>query len=63
MGEASRSVHKAIDDVIAAGRHLFGTQEGRDHIEKKLRKAGDDLEKAIEDVAEAARETLEKRKK
>jgi hypothetical protein len=63
LDEASRSVHRAIDDVIRAGRHLFGTQEGRDHIEKKVRKAGDDLEKVIDDVAEAARETLEKRKK
>jgi len=63
IGEASRSVHRAIDDVIRAGRHLFGTQEGREHIEKRVRKAGDDLEQVIDDVAETARQTLEKRKK
>ncbi len=63
LDEASQSVHRAVDDVIRAGRHLFGTQEGREHIEKKIRKAGDDLEKVIDDAVETARQTLEKRKK
>jgi hypothetical protein len=62
VDEASSSVHKAIDDVVHLGRHLFGTPEGREHIEKKARKAGDDLEKAIDEVAEAARKMLKKRK-
>jgi hypothetical protein len=62
VDEASRSVHKAMNDVVRLGRHLFGTPEGRGHIEKKARKAGEDLEQAIEDMAEAARKTLEKRK-
>jgi signal transduction histidine kinase len=63
LDEASQSVHRAVDDVIRAGRHLFGTQEGREHIEKKIRKAGDDLEKVVDDAVDTARQTLEKRKK
>lgn len=62
VDEASSSVHKAIDDVVHLGRHLFGTPEGREHIEKKARKAGKDLEQTIEDVAAAAREAIDKRK-
>jgi hypothetical protein len=63
LDEASQSVHRAVDDVIRVGRHLFGTQEGREHIEKKIRKAGDDLEKVVDDAVENARQTLERRKK
>jgi hypothetical protein len=61
LAEASQSVRKAVDDVVKATRHLFGTPEGRDHIERSARKAGSDLEKAINDAAESARKTLERR--
>lgn len=60
--EASTSVKKAIDDVVHLGKHLFGTKEGRDHLEKKARAAGAELEKAIGEVAETARRNLEKKK-
>ncbi|WP_067052502.1 hypothetical protein [Methanofollis ethanolicus] len=59
--EASTSVKKAIDDVVHLGKHLFGTKGGRDHLEKKARAAGAELEKAIGEVAEAARRTIEKK--
>jgi len=59
--EASTSAKKAIDDVLRLGKHLFGTKEGRDHLEKKVRAAGAELEKAIGEVAEAARRTIEKK--
>ncbi|MDD4254939.1 MAG: hypothetical protein PHP59_06125 [Methanofollis sp.] len=58
--EASTSVKKAIDDVVHLGKHLFGTKEGRDHLEKKVRAAGAELEKAIGEVAETARRNLER---
>lgn len=61
LGEASQSVRKAVDDVVRAGRHLFGTPEGREHIEQSARKAGSDLEKTINEVAESARKALERR--
>lgn len=60
--ETSASVKKAIDDVVHLGKHLFGTKEGRDHLEKKARAAGAELEKAIGEVAETARRNLEKKK-
>ncbi|WP_298669812.1 hypothetical protein [uncultured Methanofollis sp.] len=59
--EASTSVKKAIDDVVHLGKHLFGTKEGRDHLEKKVRAAGAELEKAIGEVAETARRNLERK--
>lgn len=58
--ETSCSVRKAIDDVIGLGRHLFGTQEGREHIEQTARAAGEDLERAINDIAESARRALKR---
>ena len=58
--EASRSVQKVIDDVVGLGHHLFGTQEGREHIERKARAAGADLSRAINDVAESARRALKR---
>ncbi|MCC7564926.1 MAG: hypothetical protein KO206_01425 [Methanomicrobiaceae archaeon] len=59
---ASRSVRRAINDVAELGRQLFGTPEGREHIERKARKAGKDLERTINEAAEAARRSLEERK-
>lgn len=57
--EASRSVNKAIDDVVNLGKHLLGTPEGRSHIERRARKAGEDLEQAIREAAEAAKGAAE----
>jgi hypothetical protein len=59
--EASASVKKAIDNVVHLGKYLFGTKEGRDHLEKKARAAGAELEKVIGEVAETARRNLEKK--
>ncbi|MDN7024573.1 hypothetical protein FGU65_06680 [Methanoculleus sp. FWC-SCC1] len=61
LADASQSVRKAVDDVVRAGRHLFGTPAGREQIERSARKAGSDLEKAINEMAESARKALERR--
>ncbi|TAJ43255.1 hypothetical protein [Methanofollis fontis] len=58
---ASQSVKRAINDVVVLGKHLFGTKEGRDHIEKKARAAGAELEKAINEIADSAKETIKKK--
>ena len=58
--EATRSVRKAIDDVVGLGHHLFGTQEGREHIEQTAQAAGADLSRAINDVADSARRALKR---
>jgi len=59
--ETSQSVRKAIDDVFGLGRHLFGTAEGQEHIERTARAAGADLSRAVNDVAESARRALKRR--
>ncbi len=56
--EASNSVRKAVNDVVNAGHHLFGTPEGHERIEQAARKAGEDLERAINAWAESARRAL-----
>lgn len=61
MQEASQSVRKAVNDVVSAGNHLLRTQEGHDHIEQAARKAGEDLERAINAWAESARLALQRR--
>ncbi|MCK8518856.1 hypothetical protein [Methanoculleus sp. 7T] len=59
--EASQSVRKAVTDVVSAGHHLLGTPEGHEHIEQAARKAGEDLERAINAWAESARQALRRR--
>lgn len=61
LHEAARSVRKAASDVMNAGHRLLGTQEGHDHIEQAARKAGEDLERAINSWAESARLALQRR--
>ncbi len=63
VDETSQSVKKAMDDVVRLGKHLFGTQEGRERIEKKARETGEELERTIREAAESAHETLKKHKK
>ncbi|MDK2889829.1 MAG: hypothetical protein PWR21_461 [Methanoculleus sp.] len=61
MQEASQSVRKAVNDVMNAGHHLLGTPEGHERIEQAARKAGEDLERAIDSWAESARQALGRR--
>ena len=61
IGETSNSVNKAVDNIINLSKTLFTTEKGRAHIEKKVRKAGLDLEKAIDDMVETAKSKLEKK--
>lgn len=61
IDDTSSSVNKAVDSVINLSKTLFTTEKGREHIEKKVRKAGQDLEKAIDDMVETAKSKLEKR--
>lgn len=61
IDEASQSVRRAVGDVTALGRHLFLTEEGRGHLEKKARDAGAVLERAVTEVAEKARKSYEKK--
>jgi len=60
--EASCSVHKAIDDVVRLGHNLFFTPEGRDHIERTAKKAGGDIERAIDEMVTSARQSMKDRK-
>jgi len=58
IDETSKSVKRAIDDVLGLGKKMFATEEGRGHLEKKARDAGDELQKAINEVAEKARKVV-----
>lgn len=60
LHEASLSVRKAVNDVMNAGHRLLGTPEGHEQIEQAARKAGEDLERAINGWAEAARRALQR---
>lgn len=62
IGEAKESVKKAVNNVVFLGRNLFGTEQGRKHLEKEARKAGEKLEEAIEDAVQTAKKELEKAK-
>ncbi|MCQ1537663.1 hypothetical protein FTO68_01475 [Methanocalculus taiwanensis] len=57
----SKNVEMTIESVVILGKKLFLTQEGRDHIEAKTRKIGDDLQKTVGEIAEAAKKAIEKK--
>ncbi|MEA2035785.1 MAG: hypothetical protein U9N40_09990 [Euryarchaeota archaeon] len=58
IDETSKSVKRAIDDVLGLSKKMFATDEGRAHLEKKARDAGDELQKSINEVAEKARKVV-----
>jgi len=62
VGEAKESVKKAVSNVITLGKNLFGTETGRQHLEKEARKAGEKLEETIEEAVESAKKEFEKAK-
>lgn len=57
---AQKSVSRAVNDVKTLGKTLFGTKTGREHLEKEAAKAGDKMEKAINEAVEEARKRLKK---
>ncbi|KQC05071.1 MAG: hypothetical protein APR53_08855 [Methanoculleus sp. SDB] len=63
VDEARNSVNKAISDIASLSKTLFGTEEGRAHLGRKARDAGERLETAIEEIAEAVEEMAQDVKK
>lgn len=57
----SKNVEMTIESVVVLGKKLFLTQEGRDHIENKTRQIGDELQKTVGEIAEAAKRAIEKK--
>ncbi len=57
----SKNVELTVESVIVLGKKLFMTQEGRDHIENKTRQIGDELQKTVGELAEAAKRAIEKK--
>ncbi|GAB7015154.1 hypothetical protein [Methanogenium cariaci] len=60
LNAARTSVSRAVTDVKVLGKILFGTKNGRDHLEKEAAKAGEKMEKAINEAVEDARKRLKK---
>lgn len=60
IATARKSVSKTITDVTTLGKTLFGTKEGHNHLEKEAKKAGEKLEKAINEAIEDAQKILKK---
>ena len=58
IGDARKSVSRAVKDVTGLGKTLFGTKKGREHLEKEAKKAGEKLEKAINEAIEDARKKM-----
>lgn len=59
---ARDSVHKAIQDVLNAGRIIFTTKEGHKHVDDVFEKASSQIEKAFSDIAIYAENTIKKKK-
>lgn len=57
----SKNVEVTVESVIVLGKKLFMTQEGREHIETKTRHIGDELQKTVGEIAEAAKKAIEKK--
>ena len=57
---ARKSVSCAVNDVTSLGKTLFGTKKGREHVEKEAKKAGEKMEKAINEALDDARKKINK---
>jgi hypothetical protein len=55
---ARESISRTITDVKTLGITLFGTKEGRNHLEMEATKAGEKLETVINEAIEDARKLL-----
>jgi hypothetical protein len=60
IDEARDSVKKAIEDVIDLGNTILGTPKGREHIEKKAKKAGKKLTQTLEYILKDAGKKIKK---
>ncbi|NLO77638.1 MAG: hypothetical protein GX097_03995 [Methanomicrobiales archaeon] len=60
IATARNSVSRTITDVTTLGKTLFGTKEGHEHLENEAKKAGESLEKAINDAIDDAKKILKK---
>ena len=52
------SFGKGLDDLLAVGRDLFTTEEGRRHIGRQMDKAGEEMMKTLEETARTATEYI-----
>ncbi len=59
--QTSKNVDLTVESVVVLGKTLFMTEEGREHIELKTRKIGLELQKAVNEIAEAAKELVERK--
>ena len=60
--QTSKNVELTVESVVILGKKLFMTPEGREHIELKTRQIGLELQKAINEIAEAAKNAVEKKR-
>lgn len=59
--QTSKNVEMTVESVVVLGKTLFMTEEGREHIERKTRQIGLELQKAVNEIAEAAKRAVEKK--
>ncbi|MDE4908399.1 hypothetical protein L0665_07210 [Methanogenium marinum] len=60
ISTARKSVSSAVNNVTSLGKTLFGTKKGREHVEKEAKKAGEKMEKAINEALDDARKKMKK---
>lgn len=60
IDEARDSVKRAIEDVVDLGNTILGTPKGREHIEKKAKKAGKKLTRTLEYILKDAGKKIKK---
>ncbi|PKL60620.1 MAG: hypothetical protein CVV33_01725 [Methanomicrobiales archaeon HGW-Methanomicrobiales-4] len=54
VAAARSSFGKGLDDLLAVGRDMVTTEEGRRHIGRTMDKASEDIMARLEDTAKAA---------
>ncbi|MDO9540514.1 MAG: hypothetical protein Q7J09_11020 [Methanocalculus sp.] len=59
--QTSKNAELTVESVVILGKKLFMTPEGREHIESKTRQIGFELQKAINEIADAAKKIVEKK--
>jgi len=58
--ELKSSISKNLTDLFGVGKALITTEEGREHLSKKVKRAEEKIDKTIEDIADGFEKALKK---
>jgi len=59
IAEVRADVSRVLGDVLSLGKEIFGSEEGRQHIESQMKKVGDDISETLSTLGNEATKSFE----